>query len=124
MVEAIYQLIKQIWEEGKMSEKWSIAVLCPMHKKGNKLDCENYRRIALLGVVYKLMSAIVAEKLTDYTEHLLGEYQNGFWKSRSTVDHIFSIRMYLEKCYEHNIDLYKLTLNKLMTMSAEGNYFK
>jgi hypothetical protein len=43
-------------------------------KKGNKLDCENYRGIALLGVVYKLMSAIVAKKLTDYTEQILGEY--------------------------------------------------
>jgi hypothetical protein len=62
MVEAIYQFIKQIWEEGKMPEEWSISVLCPIHKKGNKLDCENYRGITLLDVVYKL-SAIVAEKL-------------------------------------------------------------
>jgi sorting nexin-29 len=91
-----------------MPEEWSIAVLCPIHKKGNKSDCENYRGIALLGVMYKLMSAIVAKKLTDYTEQLLGEYQNGFQMSRSTADHIFSIRMYLEKCYEHNIDLYNL----------------
>jgi hypothetical protein len=78
MVEAIYQLIKQIWEEGKMPEEWSIAVFSPIHKKGNKLDCENYRGIALLGVVYKLMSAIFAKKLTDCTKQLLGEYQNGF----------------------------------------------
>jgi sorting nexin-29 len=78
-----------------MPEECSITVLCPIHKKGNKLDCENYRGTALLGVVYKLMSAIVAKKLTDYTEQLLGEYQNGFRKSRSTVDHVFSIRMYL-----------------------------
>jgi hypothetical protein len=70
----------------------------PNTQKSNKLDCENYRRIALLGIVYKLMSATVAKKLTDCTEQLLGEYQNGFRKSRSTVDHIFSIRMYLEKC--------------------------
>jgi hypothetical protein len=33
MVEAIYQLIKQIWEEGKMPEEWSIAVLCPIQKR-------------------------------------------------------------------------------------------
>jgi hypothetical protein len=70
MVEAIYQLIKQIWEEGKMPEEWSITVLCPIHKKSNKLNCENYREIALLGVVYKLMSGIVAKKLTDYTRGL------------------------------------------------------
>jgi sorting nexin-29 len=57
------------------------------------------------------MSTIVAKKLTDYTEQLLGEYQNGFRKSRSAVDHIFSIRMYLEKSYEHNIDLYNLFID-------------
>jgi sorting nexin-29 len=82
-----------------------------LHKKGNKLDCENYRGIALLGVVYKLMCVIVAKMLPDYTKQLLGEYQNGFWKSRSTADHIFSIRMYLEKCYEHDIDLYNLFID-------------
>jgi sorting nexin-29 len=85
--------------------------IMPNTQKSNKLDCENYRGIALLGVVYKFMSAIVAKKLTDYNEQLLGEYQSGFWKSRSTADHIFGIRMYLEKCYEHNIDLYNLFID-------------
>jgi sorting nexin-29 len=57
----------------------------PNTQKGNKLDCENYRGIALLGVVYKLMSAVVAKKLTDCTEQLLGEYRNGFRKSRPYI---------------------------------------
>jgi hypothetical protein len=57
------------------------------------------------------MSAIVAKKLTDYTKQILGEYKNGFRRSRSTADHIFSIRMYLEKCCEHNIDLYNLFID-------------
>jgi hypothetical protein len=56
------------------------------------------------------MSAVVAKKLTDCTEQILGEYRNGFRKSRLTVDHIFRIRMYLEKCYEHDIDLYNLII--------------
>jgi hypothetical protein len=45
------------------------------------------------------MSAVVAKKLTDCTEQLLGEYQNGFRKSRATAGHVFSIRIHLEKCY-------------------------
>jgi hypothetical protein len=91
--------------------KWSVAVLCPIHRKGNKLACENYRRIALLSIVYKLVSAIAAKKLTDYTEQLLREYQSGLWKNRSTLDHIFNIRPYLAKCYEHNIDLNNILIN-------------
>jgi hypothetical protein len=45
MIEAIYQLIKQIWEEGKNS--WGVVScsIMPNTQKGNKLDCESYRGI-------------------------------------------------------------------------------
>jgi hypothetical protein len=44
-------LIHKIWTEEKMPEVRSTAVICPIHKNGSKVDCDNYRGVALLSVV-------------------------------------------------------------------------
>jgi hypothetical protein len=46
----IYQLIKRVWETEQMPQEWSTAIICPLYKKGNKLECSNYRGISLLNV--------------------------------------------------------------------------
>jgi hypothetical protein len=43
----IYQLKKRVWETEHMPQEWSTAIICPLYKKGNKLDCSNYRGISL-----------------------------------------------------------------------------
>jgi hypothetical protein len=51
---------------------------------------------------------LLHERLKKITENLLGEYQCGFRKNRSTSDQIFTIRQIMEKHYEHNQDLHML----------------
>ena len=46
--------------------------------------------------------------MTPYANEIIGEYQSGFRRNRSTVDHIFSIRQMLEKKWEYNKDIYQL----------------
>jgi sorting nexin-29 len=44
-------------------------------------------------------------------EDILGDYQGGFRKGRSTTDQIFSLRMILEKTYEHKVDIHQLYID-------------
>jgi len=81
-----------------------------IYKKGDKLECSNYRAITLLNITYKVLSGIVYNTLTVYVEDILGEYQCGFRANRSTIDHIFTIRQTQEKAYEYNIHLHNLFL--------------
>jgi hypothetical protein len=37
----IRQLIISIWEKEEMPEEWQAAIICPIYKKGNKLECKN-----------------------------------------------------------------------------------
>jgi hypothetical protein len=43
LLKHVSALIYKIWNEEKMPEQWSTAVICPIHKKGSKMDCNNCR---------------------------------------------------------------------------------
>lgn len=108
LVVRLHQLICEIWEQERMPEQWSMAIICPIHKKNDKTCCDNYRGIALLSTVYKVFTKILARRLMPFTEAILGDYQCGFRPNRSTTDQIFSVRQIMEKCYEYNIDIHQL----------------
>jgi hypothetical protein len=42
-------------------------------------------------------------KFVPYAEEIIGEYQGGLWRGRSTADQIVTIRQILEKCWKHNV---------------------
>jgi len=55
-----------------MPEEWSMGIIQPICKKGDKLECSNYRAIALLNVTYKVLSGILYNRLTVHAEEILG----------------------------------------------------
>ena len=62
----------------------------------------------MLNVAYKIFTNLLAKNIEPYTEQILGDYQCGFRKGRSTTDQIFSLRQIIEKFYEHNTPLHYL----------------
>ena len=104
----IYQLILMIWEKEQLPNQWKEGIIFPLYKKGDRLDCKNYRPITLLNVAYKLFAIILNQKLVDIIETKLGDYQSGFRPNRCTIDNIFMIRQIIEKCYEYNIDIHNM----------------
>jgi hypothetical protein len=88
-----------------------MGIIQPMYKKGDKLECSNYRAITLLNVTYKVLSGILYNRLTEYTEEILGEYQCGFHINYSTIDRIFAVRQTQEKAYKYNMHLHNLFID-------------
>ena len=76
------------------------SIIVPIHKKGDTMDCNKYRGISLLSTSYKILSNILLSRMTPYANEIIGEYQCGFRRNRSTVDHIFSILQILEKKWD------------------------
>jgi hypothetical protein len=44
----IHKLITSIWKKEKLLEELKESIIVPIHKMGNKTDCNNYRGISLL----------------------------------------------------------------------------
>ena len=107
----IYKPITMIWEKEQLPNQWNEGIICPLYKKGDRLDCKNYRLITLLNVAYKIFAIILNQRLGDFTEAILGDYQSVFRPNRSTIDNIFMARQFIEKCHEYNVDIYNIFID-------------
>ena len=57
----------------------------PIPKKGDLSVCDNWRGIALLEVVGKMVARLLQEWLQKMAENLLPESQGGFRKARGCI---------------------------------------
>ena len=103
VLDALYELIKLIWTTQNVPQEWNAGVICPIHKKGDKSECNNYRSITLLNNAYKIFSSILNERLKIATEKIIGDYQCGFHRNKSTTDQLFTLRQMIEKHIEHSL---------------------
>ena len=55
----IHKLIVSIWNKEELPVEWKESIIVPIHKKGDKTDCNNYRGISLLPTTYKILSNIL-----------------------------------------------------------------
>jgi hypothetical protein len=98
----IHTFIMVIWNKEELPHQWKDSIVVPIHKKGDKTDCSNYRGISLLSTSYKILSNILLSRLIPYADEIIGDHQCGFRRNRSTTDQIFYIRQIPEKKWEYN----------------------
>jgi hypothetical protein len=100
----IYRLICCIWNKEESPQKWKESIIIPIHKKGDKTDCNNYRGISLLSTAYKILSSILLARLIPYVNKVIGDHQCEFRRNRSTTDQ-------LEKKWEYIGMMHQLFIN-------------
>ena len=50
----MHEIVAETWNKETMPDEWLERAIVPLHKKGDKLVCENFREIALLNAAYKV----------------------------------------------------------------------
>jgi hypothetical protein len=75
LVDILHELIVRFWSEEKLPKEWKTGVICPIFKKGCKLECTYYRGISLLSTAYKIFSNILAKRFQPLIERFPGRIQ-------------------------------------------------
>ena len=90
----LHAIIVAIWQTGEVPQQWKDATIKVLFKKGDPLECGNYRGISLGAHAGKVLLKIVATRLSHYCERegILPEEQSGFRPRRSTLDMLFVVQ--------------------------------
>ena len=107
----LLKIVTSVWEEEKMPQQWKEGIICPLYKKGDQMECGNYRGITLLNLGYKVFSNVLFERLLPILQRGMGSYQCGFLPGKSTIDQIFTLRQILEKTTEFGIGTHHLFID-------------
>lgn len=86
------------------TQEWTESIYyVPLHKKGSRDKCENYRTIALISHFSKIFLHISQERLKPFILPQIAEEQADFTPGRGTRDQLLNIRQVIEKLYEYNV---------------------
>ena len=70
-VKVLYSICQQIWKTQQWPQDWKRSVLITISKNGNAKECSNYRTIALISNVSKVMLKIIQARLQQYVNQEL-----------------------------------------------------
>jgi sorting nexin-29 len=61
-----------------LPDQWKESDIVPIHRKGDKMDCNNYHGISMLSISYKIVSNYLLSRLSPYLDENTGDHQYGF----------------------------------------------
>ena len=105
----LLKIFNSILATGSYPEDWNLSYLVPVHKKGSRLDIQNYRGICLISCLGKLFAKILNTRLVNWlcTNNILSKQQLGFIKGNRTTDaHIIVHNLVQKYCYTNKKKIY------------------
>lgn len=138
LAKPISYLTNLSFEQGVFPEVFKHAIICPVHKSGNKHLPTNYRPISLLSTLSKVVEKIMNKRLIGFmeTNKLLGLHQFGFRAKHSTDEAVLHLTNNIishidrgDKCLAVFLDLQKafdtvsipILLSRLENLGIRGN---
>ena len=102
-------LFNYVLEMGNIPQDWILGNIIPIYKnKGDTNDPGNYRGISLLSCFGKFFTTIINLPLNNFlnSNNILLEYQTGFRKGYSTLNHVFSLKSLIDFFFSKKKTLY------------------
>ena len=84
----LHHLFELSLYNGIIPAQWSVHIITPIFKSGDRSSVKNYRPISLLCTVSKVLERIVYDKIIDFLTPSISSSQFGFLSKRSTVQQL------------------------------------
>ena len=120
--EVILKLFNPILRSDFVPFMWGKGLISPIYKSVDKLDAGNYRGICVMSCPSKFFPLIMNEQLLKFvrSNEMLNHAQFGLKKKTGTMDHVFSLKTYINKYVssEKREELYVCFVNFKKTYSS------
>ena len=111
-LERLLSIINNIWQSCSLPPSWREATIIPIPKPGkDHSNPTNYRPIALTSCICKTMERMINNRLVWQleSEHLISDFQCGFRRGRSTLDHLVRLETLIRDAFinkEHVVAIF------------------
>ena len=98
--EALWELLRKIWNGEGIPEDWKKGVICPIYKKGDKRIAKNYRgeEIKREKLKEKMRKMGVSEKLTRKIKEIYSETKNIVRVKEHNTKEFWTVRGVRQRC--------------------------
>ncbi|KAL3692032.1 hypothetical protein R1sor_005683 [Riccia sorocarpa] len=86
-------MIEAFWAGGQLTTRTKKGAIKLIPKSADKARLKDWRPISLLGITYKIISKLLAERLKALLPGLVNEQQTGFVQGRSIFDSILTVKL-------------------------------
>ena len=103
-ISKLVTIMNKIYESGPQQMKESIFIMIP--KKGDLLNCSNYRLISLMSHITKILIRILMFRMKKVIHNKINWEQFGFRRNKGTRNTIFVMRSITERNIQMQQDVY------------------
>ena len=101
-------ILQDVLDKEVMPDTWKRGTIIKLPKKGNLSDCNTRRGIILLSITSKMCCRFILQRIPTAMDKILRQEQAGDRNGKSCIDHIFVLRLILERSREWNSSLYEV----------------
>ena len=97
------KLVNPVLNSGSFPDSWCQGLITATFKSGKKDDPSNYRGICVTSCLGKLFCSVLNHRLLSFVsdKKLLHPSQIGFLPGHRTADHVFTLRILIDKHVSH-----------------------
>lgn len=82
----IFGIVQKFWSTAKLSKGSNTTFIALIPKLEIPNGFNDFRPISMVGVTYKIISKLLAQRLQQVMNHLIGPHQSSFIKGRQILD--------------------------------------
>jgi hypothetical protein len=92
---------------GIVPSVWKNSFIKPIFKSGDRSNITNYRGVAVLSIVPKLLEFMIKKKLDPLTRNIVAAQQHGFIEKRSTITNLMCLSKHVFNAFtnDNHIDV-------------------